>query len=163
MNTRWPIFFAAADPSLCPLYGRRLTRETVNMYAISQELFEQKQMLLRLPPIIMAYFATHFFVELIVERGLAPENFLLECLVFLALWLALDSLTSRIFRNQTLVQILLQRQYLLRQVISFTVSIATAALFFKWHSFPLELLGFLILWGVLDWVLNSLSGIQNRT
>jgi len=132
------------------------------MYTISQELSGQKQLLVRLPSIIIAYFATHIFVELIVEQGLAPENFLLECLVFLALWFALDSLISRVSGDQTIVQILLQRQVLLRQVISFAVALAVAALLFKWHSFPLELLGFLFLWGALDLVLQFLGGAQGQ-
>ena len=132
------------------------------MYTISQELSGQKQLLLRLPSLIIAYFATQFFVELIVERGLAPENFLLECLVFLTLWFVLDGLFSQVFRDQTIVQTLLQRKVVLRQVIIFAAALTVATLFFNWHSFPLELLGFLLLWGVLDWVLHFLNSVRDR-
>ena len=50
----------------------------------------------------------------------------------------------------TLIRSLPTRQLLLEQLPTFTVSFVIAELFYKFHSFTLECIAFLITWYVLD-------------
>jgi hypothetical protein len=60
----------------------------------------------------------------------------------------------------TLIRSLPVRQLLLEQVPAFTVSFVLAELFYKFHSFTLECMAFLITWYVLDATINFLKDVR---
>lgn len=60
----------------------------------------------------------------------------------------------------TLIQSLTTRQLLLEQLPTFTVSFVIAELFYKFHSFTLECMAFLLTWYVLDAVVSFVKNIR---
>jgi hypothetical protein len=54
------------------------------------------------------------------------------------------------------------RQLLLEQAPTFAVSLIIAELFYKFHSFTLECIAFLITWYVLDATVNLLKSVIKR-
>ena len=56
----------------------------------------------------------------------------------------------------TLIRSIPVRQLLLEQVPAFTVSFVIAEMFYKFHSFTLECMAFLLTWHVLDAAINFL-------
>jgi hypothetical protein len=54
----------------------------------------------------------------------------------------------------TLIRLLPPRQLLLEQLPAFTISFVIAELFYKFHSFTLECMAFLLTWYVLDAILS---------
>jgi hypothetical protein len=60
----------------------------------------------------------------------------------------------------TLIRSLPTRQLLLEQFPAFAVSFVIAELFYKFHSFTLECMAFLITWYVLDAAINFLKNIR---
>lgn len=59
----------------------------------------------------------------------------------------------------TLIRSLPTRQLLLEQLPTFTVSFVIAELFYKFHSFTLECIAFLITWYVLDAGISYLKAL----
>ena len=43
------------------------------------------------------------------------------------------------------------------EFLPFVIALFIAQLFFKWGSFSLELLGFLVVWGVLGFLFNRIN------
>jgi len=60
----------------------------------------------------------------------------------------------------TLTRSIPVRQLLLEQVPAFTISFVIAELFYKFHSFTLECMAFLITWYVLDATINFFKNIR---
>jgi hypothetical protein len=57
----------------------------------------------------------------------------------------------------TLVKLLPIKQLLAEQVPAITASFVIAEVFYKFHSFTLECLAFLVTWSVLDGAINLVS------
>jgi len=60
----------------------------------------------------------------------------------------------------TLIRSIPVRQLLLEQVPVFTISFIIAELFYKFHSFTLECMAFLITWYVLDAAINFFKNLR---
>ena len=60
----------------------------------------------------------------------------------------------------TLIRSIPVRQLLLEQVPAFTVPFVIAELFYKFHSFTLECMAFLLTWYVLDAAINFLKNLR---
>jgi hypothetical protein len=60
----------------------------------------------------------------------------------------------------TLIRSLPTRQLLLEQLPTFTVSFVIAEMFYKFHSFTLECMAFLLTWYVLDAVVSFVKNIR---
>ena len=61
----------------------------------------------------------------------------------------------------TLVKLLPIKQLLAEQVPAITASFVIAEVFYKFHSFTLECLAFLVTWSVLDGAINLVRGRSN--
>jgi hypothetical protein len=59
----------------------------------------------------------------------------------------------------TLIRSIPTRQLLLEQVPAFAISFVIAELFYKFHSFTLECMAFLLTWYVLDAAINFLKNL----
>ena len=59
----------------------------------------------------------------------------------------------------TLIRSIPTQQLLLEQVPAFTVSFVIAELFYKFHSFTLECIAFLLTWYVLDAAISFLKNL----
>jgi hypothetical protein len=59
----------------------------------------------------------------------------------------------------TLIRSIPVRQLLLEQVPAFTISFVIAEAFYKFHSFTLECMAFLLTWYVLDAAINFLKNL----
>jgi hypothetical protein len=62
----------------------------------------------------------------------------------------------------TLIQAIPLRQLLLEQLPAIAGSMLIAELFYKFHSFTLECVAFLVTWYLLDGAIRLLSGISRR-
>ena len=60
----------------------------------------------------------------------------------------------------TLIRSVPARELLLEQAPTFAVSLLIAELFYKFHSFTLECIAFLITWYILDGAINFLKNIR---
>ena len=57
----------------------------------------------------------------------------------------------------TLIRSLPLRELLLEQFPAFLISFVIAELFYKFHSFTLECLAFLVTWYIIDFVITTVS------
>lgn len=57
----------------------------------------------------------------------------------------------------TLIRSLPLRELLLEQLPAFLISFVIAELFYKFHSFTLECLAFLVTWYIIDFVITTVS------
>lgn len=62
----------------------------------------------------------------------------------------------------TLIRSLPTRQLLLEQVPAFTTSFVIAEMFYKFHSFTLECMAFLLTWYTLDAAISFVKNNWNR-
>jgi hypothetical protein len=60
----------------------------------------------------------------------------------------------------TLIRSIPVRQLLLEQVPAFTISFVIAELFYKFHSFTLECIAFLLTWYVLDAAISFFKNLR---
>lgn len=60
----------------------------------------------------------------------------------------------------TLIRSISTRQLLLEQLPAFTVAFVIAEFFYKFHSFTLECMAFLITWYVLDAAINFVKNVR---
>ena len=60
----------------------------------------------------------------------------------------------------TLIRSIPARQLLLEQAPAFTISFVIAELFYKFHSFTLECMAFLLTWYVLDAAISFLKNFR---
>ena len=59
----------------------------------------------------------------------------------------------------TLLRMLPWQRLVVEQLPALTIAWAVAEQFYKWHSFSLEMLGFLATWFVLDAVIQGLRAL----
>ena len=62
----------------------------------------------------------------------------------------------------SLLSSLTVRELVLEQAPALAVSFVIAELFYKFHSFTLECIAFLITWYVVDWLIQTISGLLGK-
>lgn len=62
----------------------------------------------------------------------------------------------------TLIKSIPTRQLLMEQVPTFTVSFVIAEMFYKFHSFTLECMAFLLTWYVVDAIINAIKSVWRK-
>lgn len=127
------------------------------MYTLLQERRRLKDLLLQFLLLGLAFFITEKFVDYLVEeKQLFPESFTLESAIFLTNWFVLDLVVCSILRYQSCLQSLFSQGIAKISLPSLAVAWVVAEVFFKFHSFALELLSMLGLWFLLDFAANRL-------
>lgn len=62
----------------------------------------------------------------------------------------------------TLIKSIPTRQLLMEQVPTFTVSFVIAEMFYKFHSFTLECMAFLLTWYVVDAIITTIKNVWRK-
>lgn len=126
------------------------------MYTLLRDRHQLKDLLLQVLFLGLAFFITEKFVDYLVEeKQFFPESFTLESAIFLASWFALDLIVSSVLKYRSCLQSLFSLEIAKISLPSLTISWVVAEIFFKFHSFTLELLSMLGLWFVLDFAANK--------
>jgi hypothetical protein len=127
------------------------------MYSILRERNQLKDIAQQLVLLAISGFVTEKIVEILVkERGIFPESFALESFVFLATWFGLDLFACSILRSNSFLKSLNNRVVAKRCLITLVIAWITAILFFRFYSFTLELSAMLVLWFLLDFLLERI-------
>lgn len=62
----------------------------------------------------------------------------------------------------TLIKSIPTRQLLMEQVPAFTISFVIAEMFYKFHSFTLECMAFLLTWYVVDAIITTIKNVWRK-
>ena len=114
-----------------------------------RDIFQQGLLL------VISSFITEKIVEFLVkEKNILPESFALESIVFLTTWFGLDLFVCSVLKSSFLLKSLGNRAVAKRCLITLSIAWVTAALFFRFYSFTLELSAMLVLWFLLDFLID---------
>lgn len=132
------------------------------MYSLLRERNQFKDLALQSLLLGFSGFITEKFVEILVEeKGILPESFALESIIFLTIWFGLDLFACSILRSRSLLQSFTNQVVARHCLTTLAISWIVAAVFFKFYSFVVELSMMLGLWLLLDF-LSSKVGRKTR-